>query len=520
MIGKGGFDVVIGNPPWEVVQLGEEEYFAVRFPEIAAMKGASRKQAIAALEAEHPQIFNQFQTDKRVVDAVNEFARASGRFDLTARGKVNTYALFAEHFSNLMRKNGRGGVIVPTGIATDATTAPFFGNLVATQRLAQLLDFENSAPIFPSVHRSYKFCLLTLGSDIECASFSFYLTDTAQLEDSRRRFTLSPSEIARINPNTKTAPVFRSQADAELTAKIYARVPVLIEDGAGPTGNTWDMEFRQGLFNMTSDSGLFRSVKQLEAAGYYQDGSDWVSESGAQPAQAALSLLGGLDANHLDLSTGSTIATHRYVPLYEAKMIHQFDHRFGDYGSRGDDRGYRVMPETPLSDYQDPNFEPTPFYYVTQFEVDSRLANFRQMTWLAAFKDVTASTNERTVIASSIPRLGVGHTSPLMFSNTRPDQQAALLASLNSLSLDYIARTKVAGLHLTYGFLKQFPILPPSAFAEDDLAFIVPRVLELSYTSHSMAPFARDLGYAGEPFAWDASGRSNDRAERPRWCAK
>lgn len=227
MIGQGGFDVVIGNPPWEVMQLGEEEYFASRDPEIAALKGVHRKRAIANLAKEHPALFAEYETDKRRFEAANEFARSCGRFSLTARGKVNTYALFAEHFLNLTHKSGRAGVIVPTGIATDATTAPFFGHLVKTQRLAGLTDFENRAGLFPAVDSRMKFCILTIGSDVSAANFAFFLTDPAQLEDARRRFSLSPKAIARINPNTQTAPVFRSRKDAELAAQIYGRVPVL-----------------------------------------------------------------------------------------------------------------------------------------------------------------------------------------------------------------------------------------------------------------------------------------------------
>ncbi|MBW8296253.1 N-6 DNA methylase [Sphingopyxis sp.] len=520
MIERGGFDVVLGNPPWEVVQLGEEEYFESRAPEIAEMKGETRKRAIAALETERPELFAEFARDKRQFEAMNDFARASGRFDLTARGKVNTYGLFAEHFLNLTRERGRAGIIVPTGIATDATTAPFFGHLVSEARLARLFDFENREKLFPAVDSRMKFCLLTIGSDVREAGFAFFLTDPAQLEDDRRRFTLSPHEIARINPNTKTAPVFRTREDARLTAVLYDRVPVLIDETKGGAGNPWGVDFRQGLFNMTSDSGLFRTAVQLATDGWVRNGADWVRPGAAQPRAPGLTLTGGRDANNLDLSTGSNAPPKaRYVPLYEAKMVHQFDHRFGDYGSRGDDRGYRVMPETPIERYQDPTFEPEPFYWAPERDADERLGRFSNRGWLLTFKDVTAPTNERTVIMSAIPRVAVGHTSPLMFSDQSAPRQAALLANLNSLALDNMARSKVAGLHLTYGYLKQFPILPPTAYTAADLAFIVPRVLELTYTSHAMAPFARDLGYDGAPFAWDDDARAQLRAELDAWYA-
>jgi hypothetical protein len=62
--------------------------------------------------------------------------------------------------------------------------------------------------------------------------------------------------------------------------------------------------------------------------------------------------------------------------------------------------------------------------------------------------------------------------------------------------------------------------LPPSFYAPSDHAFIVPRVLELTYTSHSMAPFAHDLGYDGPPFSWDDDRREQLRAELDAWYAR
>jgi hypothetical protein len=514
MIGKGGFDVVIGNPPWEVVQLGEEEYFTSRAPEIAALKGATRKRAIASLEAERPDIFAQFETDKRSFDAMNEFARTCGRFDLTARGKVNTYGLFAEHFLGLAGAKGRAGMIVPTGIATDATTAPFFGHLVASERLASLLDFENRERLFPAVDSRMKFALLTLGQNITAADFAFFLTNTTQLEEAPRRFTLTPLQISAINPNTKTAPVFRAQADADLTAKIYGRVPVLIEEDKGVSGNPWGVEFRQGLFNMTSDSALFRDANQLRAEGYERDGRDWIGAAGTTPKQPALDLLGGHDATHLDLSSGGARPTNRYMPLYEAKMIHQFDHRWAGYDSSGE-----TSNDVTIAEKSDKNFEPSPRYWVPETDVEDRIRSKNWAhRWLMGWRDITNATNERTVIASLFPVSGCGDTLLLKFPETSDSKlHAALTANLCSLALDYSTRQKIGGTHLKYNVFKQLPILPPSAYAETDLAFIVPRVLELTFSSSAMEPFARSLGHNGLPFAWSEDRRAQLRAELDAW---
>ena len=520
-----GFDLVIGNPPWEVMQLGEEEYFAPRMPEIAELPGAARKRAIAALATEAPLAFAQYQMAKRIFDASNVFARESGRFDLTARGKVNTYGLFAESFSRLAGQHGRAGVIVPTGIATDATTAPYFADLIEQRRLASLFDFENRDRIFPGIDSRIKFSLLTLASNCDTASFAFFLTATDQLAEAERRSTLTPAQIAAINPNTKTAPVFRARADAELTAQIYGRVPVLINDSKGRAGNLWGIDFRQGLFNMTSDSGLFRTAAQLKGEGYCRDGSNWRLPDRLAPHHSALALADDPDATTLALDdlppTAATAPDGIYVPLYEAKMIHQFDYRWATYASGvvGDDESSR---DATLIEKADAHFEATPRYWVPAADVAARLAaKGWKRGWLMGWRDITNATNERTVISSAFPVSGCGDTLLLMMPKVDNLRLCAcLIGNLCSTALDYTSRQKIGGTHLKYNIFKQLAVLPPSTYTPAALAFIVPRVLELTYTSNAMTPFARDVGFTGPPFGWDDARRAQLRAELDAWYAR
>jgi hypothetical protein len=485
IMAAGGFDVVLGNPPWEVMQLSEEEYFAQRLPEISELTGAARKRAIAALELDNAVAFTAYQEQKRRSEASNEFARNSGRFDLTARGKINTYALFAELVAGLTGLRGRAGVIVPTGIATDGTTAPFFATLMADGRLVRVISFENEEFIFSSIHHSFRFCLLTCGQLSAAArpEFTFFIRRLEQLAERERWFTLSEREIAQINPNTKTAPIFRSRADAGLTAKICGNLPVLLDENSGLAGNPWGISVATRLWNMAEDSHWFRTAADLAAAGYVREGTDWVGEG-------------------------------CYLPLYEAKMIHQFDHRWATFDGN-------QSRDTTLSEKQQPTFEPIPRYWVPEHEVAGRLqAQGWTRNWLIGWRNVTSAHVLRTLIATAFPRVAAGHTMALVFVNREPPLAAALLSSLLSLVVDYVARQKIGGTHLTYSHLTQFPVLLPSAYTEPDLAFIVPRVIELTYTSHSMAPFARDLGHDVQPFRWDEERRAQMRAELDAFYAR
>jgi hypothetical protein len=497
IMNAGGFDSVLGNPPWEVMQLNEEEYFMQRSPEVAELAGAKRKAAISKLESEKPDLYKTYLADLRMFDAMNEFARSSDRFPLSARGKLNTYPLFAELFTNLLKGSGRAGVIIPTGIATDSGTSTFFAAQVDSGRLASLFDFENRELLFPFIDSRMKFSLLTLAAQAELATFAFFLTNSGQLSETERLFTLSPAEIAVINPNTRTAPIFRSKADASLVAKIYRTIPPLQKDGF-VGGDPWLIQFQQGLFNMTSDSHYFHTSEELAKVGEYDIHDKWRSA----------------------LTAASDLDSLSFLPLYEAKQFQAYDHRAGSYASRGNDRGYRVLPETTKNEHADPNFESTSFYFVKTREVAQRVPPKWERGWFLAFKDVTSSTNERTSIFCAIPKVAVGNNAPLVFSAQNPRLTAALLANLNALVLDYCARTKVGGLHLNYMYLKQLPVLPPGGYSEDDLEFIISRVLELTFTSHSMTSFAKDLGHVGVPFAWDEEGRADLRSELDAWYAR
>ena len=117
---------MLGNPPWERIKLQEKEFFASRSEEIAkAANKAAREKLIKALPQKNPQLAQEWEEAKHDTDAQGKFIRESSRFPLTAVGDINTYAVFAETTRNLISGDGRVGVIVPTGIATDDTCKRF-----------------------------------------------------------------------------------------------------------------------------------------------------------------------------------------------------------------------------------------------------------------------------------------------------------------------------------------------------------------------------------------------------------
>jgi hypothetical protein len=349
--------------------------------------------------------------------------------------------------------------------------------------------------LFPNVHHAFKFCLLVSGTKREDSptDYSIFLRHPEDLQDRRRHFEFSATEITRVNPNTQTAHLFRSAADAELTLKLYDRVPILLSDNTEKS-NPWGLTLAR-MFDMSSDSKLFSTRKELQESRYVQNGVIW------------------------DPNPASGGGSGQVLPLYEGKLVERYDHRFATFGELTVRPPKGSSPPTPtLDEKQNVNFEITPWYWVSKAEITTRLQAWNwDREWLMGFRDVTNSTNERTVIAGVIPDFGANHKFPIMFTTSGTPQACALLANLNCLVLDYVARQKIGGMSLTYFYLYQFPVLPPDAYTPACLDFISRRVLELTYTSNSMTPFARDLGYNDEPFVWDEERRAILRAEIDAW---
>ena len=147
-------------------------------------------------------------------------------------------------------------------------------------------------------------------------------------------------------------------------------------------------------------------------------------------------------------------------------------------------------------------------------------SELRPIKWVQAFRDITNSTNERTSIATILPRSGVGNSSPIIeYASEQPLASALVLANLNSLPLDWSARLSVGGMHMNFFILKQLPVLPPDVYLEENqlgqtwAELIIPRVLELTYTAWDLQSFAQDLGYEGEPFSWNEERRHRLKCE-------
>ena len=494
---RGGFDAVIGNPPWDRLKLQQVEWFAWRRPEIAlAQRAADRKRMIRALRDSGDPLADEYEVSSHRAESAVRVARKGGDYPLLSRGDVNIYSLFVERAFALVKPDGAVGLLVPSGIASDKTASEFFKSVATEGRLRALYDFENrrtrfeAAPFFPDVDSRFKFCVFVAGrtpSGID-AKCGFFMQDLSELKNEDRRFSLAASDFGRVNPNTGTAPIFRTRRDAGLTTAIYRRLPVLVNRATVPVSKTWPVKYER-MFDMTNDSDLFRTRRELE------------EREGAWPS-------GG---NLFDSPTG------KWVPLYEGKMVQAFDHRAASIvvNPKNLHRPAQPVPST-LEQHQDPNWLPDPQFWVLEKETEIPGAPF-----ILGFKHVTAATNVRSMIAAVIPGGGAGNSLPLLSGTAglHASVAAIMVANLNSIPLDYVVRQKVQGQNLNWFIIEQLPIVPLDRyetirFGPKTAGQIVREsVLELTYTAHNMAPFGASLGFADEtdhvrpPFQWDPERR-------------
>jgi len=467
--GGGGFDCVLGNPPWDKIQPEEEKFFSTVRPDIANATSAKlRKSLIESLPEDDPVTHRLWEAHKRAIDGVSHFLRFSGVLRFSVEGNLNSYRVFTELAAKLICLNGRAGLVVQTGLATDESGKELFDYLLTTGRLDRFLDFENRGVFFQDVHQQFRFCLVTLrgnASEHAHAEFGWLLHSLDELTQPARLVNLSASDLLLFNPSSRTCPVFTSEQDFKVSKIIYEHGQHVYRDTTHRLGQ---IDFLGELFNMTRDTGHFRH----------------------EPPENSL-------------------------PLYEAKFIHQFEHRFAS-SSNGDVSDISVSDKT------------IPFYFVKPKSfVDAAVVRERTSKrgiinkWMSGFRSIASPTNERTSIFAVFPFSAVGNSINMVLGLSAVET-AYLMANANSFAFDFCARQKISGSNVNIWIFKQLPAIPFATYmdffqwcgdGQTLCDWLVPRVLELTYTAWDLEPFARDCGFDGSPFRWDEARRFQLRCE-------
>jgi len=390
---QGGFDVILGNPPWEV-----SEFRADDLPELSS-------KSVNGEEHGHGEVI---AAAKAASSKKNQFFKSSGRYTLSRGGKTNLYVTFLEFSDAARNATGAVGFVVPLGFITDETTAQLFASVVGRNKLHSLKGFENEEKIFPGIHNQTKFCLFTSARPSEMgATFLVFARRIEHLNQPARWYTLTSSEIAIFNPDTHTAPLFRTNDDKLLAEQLYRRWPVVGRwiEPARP-------RFKRGFYNTSTDK---KKLKKVNRENGFSSG-----QPGELPA------------------------------LYEGKMFGAFDHRFGTYEGQSKAQARKgVLPHVNDERHRRSEYMVTPRYVVA---AEAMTAKYVQLNWdrhwVIGWRDVTNSTSERTSVAAALPKVVFDDGVSLFLLDGPRKYSAYALALLNSLVFDYLIRQKYAGSHL------------------------------------------------------------------------
>jgi hypothetical protein len=482
---KGGFDCLLGNPPWEKITLLEREFFS-SFENIVKEKRSNiRKQSIEKLKSTNHEVYDSWITANIEVDKQKHFMTVSGRFALSAVGELNLYPLFVENNSNLINNVGFSGIIIKSGMLQSPTWAAFTQFLIEDKKIISAYDFRNWEGWFPAIGYHERFTLLTITSNSNAMEFGFYLDDTSEIKFSDKVFFVTAEECLKINPLSKNIATFSSKKDKDILVSLYNRMQIIgVIEG-------WNIRYTRGL-DMTNEAKQLRTFEELEVAGFKLERNKFHDNDKI------------------------------YFPLLEGKLLHQYDHRFATFDGIVKEKRFGIKAATNIpSDNQklERDFEIVPRYWVSSdYKINDNKSRRLHSTWSLTFRDTTnVISNFRTFVACIAGETAFNYKAPNLVideedSLLRAQKSALLLAIINSVPFDFITRVKFYGANLIKNIIEQLPIIPfeiISKFQEE----IINRVLKLSYTSDSIKSFAVDLNYIGEPFVFNSMERHKIKCE-------
>jgi hypothetical protein len=434
---EGGFDAVVGNPPWDRFEFEELPWFAARDAAIATEPLKSkRKTMIAALQASNPALLAEFGTAQARQTAAAKIVRTGKLYSELNTGKHNIYKIFVERAISLVKPEGMIGLLTPIGIGTDHNVASFLRKITEASRLKAFVAFENKRRwLFADVHAEDQPTIFCIGGSKRAFSKFAYGVKLHRLPtdpDAPKPVTLTRETLAKVNPTTGTMPIFRSMIDLGIVAKVYDNFPVLIEGTGRNETPVWPIKYRQ-MINMTSRSEGFRTAQML------------TEQEGAWP----------VDDGEFESLAG------RWLRLYEGKMVSIYNHRYAGVRNRLNSVSGQGIPiHSSYDQLTDPNFLPVPRYWILENDAAP------DFPWAIGFNDVCNTNNARSVLSAIVPSGAYGNTLPLLTWTTAELRDATLLqANLSSIPTDYIARQKIQSRHLNKYILAQLPVIPPAAYA-------------------------------------------------------
>jgi len=476
---RGGFDIILANPPWEVFKPQAKEFFADHSALVS-----KNKMAIKEFEREKSKLLKTKEVREAWLEYESRFPHMNQYFRLapeyrhqvaTVNGRkvgsdINLYKLFIERCFNLLRPGGFCGIVIPSGIYTDLGAKGLRDLLFDQTKIQGLFCFENRKTIFEGVDSRFKFVVLTFEKSASPRVLHIGETNTSAPPDDLlapvktcvqgtthfpaafmrldvEELARFPEEgaiqmdvelIKRLSPDSHSMMEFKSAVDVMIAHKLLM-FPVLGEQIKG----TWNLKLHREL-HMTDDAPLFNTSPKARA-----------------------------------------------LPLVEGKMIHQFEFARQGYKYWVPELGGRKS-------------------LIGRGPDEGQSLSYQRYRF--AHRSVARSNDERTFISSILPpNVFSGHSLNVAFEPQAPDEQLFLLGVMNSFLLDYYLRQQVSA-NLTMFFIYQCPV-PRLNKLDPRFIPIVQRAARLTCTTPEFEDLAKIVGLNYRDGAIDPSERGRVRAE-------
>ncbi|NKB59544.1 MAG: hypothetical protein GKS00_24760 [Alphaproteobacteria bacterium] len=436
MFANGGFDLVLGNPPWETMSPDAKEFFSPYDPQVRFLSPEEQKYRFDELKA-LPGVQAEWDAYCDRLYRAAEFMRRSGRYKMFAEGNLgkgdfNVYRLFVELALTAIRPGARAAQFVPENLYNGANAAAIRKHLFTNMRLQTIVAFENTKKIWFDIDSRAKFCLYVAIAGGQTTEFdaAFGVNSIGKLQALERECLLQVpvSLVEEFSPEALAISEITHPFDIEIVKKLYSIFLKFGADDASPASREYQREIDMG-----NDRGLFTE-----------------DPSG--------------------------------IPIYEGRMVEAFDHRAKAYKSG---RGRAAV-------WDELRFGPekciAPQWRILVEEIPGKIRD-RWMKPRIGFCDVASPTNQRSLVAAIIPGGAVcGHKVPtITFSPEDARLTCFWLGVANSFCMDFLVRKKVS-LTMSFTLMDSLPL--PRTYQDSKIErAIASRALLLSSTGPEMFNF-------------------------------
>ncbi len=492
---KGGFDCVLGNPPWENIKADPVEFFAVVAPTVAAAPTANaRAVRIEELILTDSDLRVRWDEHKRHIAGQQHIISSSGRFLFGAHGKCNTMPLFLDLFASFASSRGHAGIVVKSVIGTDAEYQPLFQHLVETARIAAFFDFINERGLFPDVHRQERFALITVSpsGSSPCGRYAFLLENSTDLLNKNRVLALSRVDLMAMASGSCRLPT--------VTTPMQVRLLIAVARNCGAS---------------------FLSVASGADTYIMLDGGKVASAPG-------FCTVDSFTADRGSRAFGKNSSDEEVVAVYEGKLFGNLDHRYRTFEGLSAEARYGKTPATNTladEDKRDPFRTVEPRYWVSRrFVVERMRGKGWTRNWLVLHGRKGNRDNQRTFSIAVVPVCASVDVAPIILPRAELDDFRPIISAVavgQTLVFDFLVRIRLVGFSIGKNLLEEIPAprwvvyIDICQWEQTRIVFdwLLPRVLELIYTAWDLKPFAQDCGWSGPPFRWDEERRFLLRCE-------